>query len=58
MKTNAFRATIETANNLHNDVWQFSKALQAPGCHENMVEVGGYILEEYENLIAFDPRST
>jgi hypothetical protein len=37
MKTNAFRATIETANNLHNDVWQFSKALQAPACHENMV---------------------
>ncbi|CAF0857773.1 unnamed protein product [Adineta ricciae] len=34
------------------------EALQAPACHENMVKVGGYILGEYGNLIALDPRST
>lgn len=33
------------------------EALQAPGCHENMVKVGGYILGEFGNLIAGDPRS-
>lgn len=33
------------------------QALQAPACHENMVKVGGYILGEFGNLIAGDPRS-
>jgi AP-2 complex subunit alpha len=33
------------------------EALQAPACHENMVKVGGYILGEFGNLIAGDPRS-
>ncbi|TSQ24027.1 AP-2 complex subunit alpha-1 [Bagarius yarrelli] len=33
-------------------------ALQAPACHENMVKVGGYILGEFGNLIAGDPRSS
>ncbi|XP_077976708.1 AP-2 complex subunit alpha-2-like isoform X2 [Styela clava] len=32
--------------------------LQAPACHENMVKVGGYILGEFGNLIAGDPRSS
>lgn len=35
----------------------FAQALQAPACHENMVKVGGYILGEFGNLIAGDPRS-
>ena len=34
------------------------QALQAPACHENMVKVGGYILGEFGNLIAGDPRSS
>ncbi|KAK3102872.1 hypothetical protein FSP39_014560 [Pinctada imbricata] len=34
------------------------EALQAPACHENMVRVGGYILGEFGNLIAGDPRSS
>lgn len=38
-------------------VCQFPQALQAPACHENMVKVGGYILGEFGNLIAGDPRS-
>ena len=33
------------------------EALQMPDCHENMVKVGGYILGEFGNLIAGDPRS-
>ncbi|XP_064296577.1 AP-2 complex subunit alpha-2-like [Phalacrocorax carbo] len=33
------------------------EALQAPACHENMVKVGGYVLGEFGNLIAGDPRS-
>ncbi|CAF0755718.1 unnamed protein product [Didymodactylos carnosus] len=33
------------------------EALQALACHENMVKVTGYILGEYGNLIALDPRS-
>ena len=33
------------------------QALQAPACHENMIKVGGYILGEFGNLIAGDPRS-
>ncbi|KAL8170014.1 UNVERIFIED_CONTAM: AP-2 complex subunit alpha-2, partial [Gekko kuhli] len=33
------------------------EALQAPACHENLVKVGGYILGEFGNLIAGDPRS-
>lgn len=33
------------------------EALQAPACHENMVKVSGYILGEFGNLIAGDPRS-
>ncbi|CAM4780291.1 unnamed protein product [Rotaria magnacalcarata] len=33
------------------------EALQAPACHENMIKVAGYILGEYGNLIALDPRS-
>ena len=33
------------------------EALQQPTCHENMVKVGGYILGEFGNLIAGDPRS-
>lgn len=40
--------------NLNKCVFQ---ALQAPACHENMVKVGGYILGEFGNLIAGDPRS-
>ena len=35
----------------------FSQALQAAACHENMIKVGGYILGEFGNLIAGDPRS-
>uniref|UniRef100_A0A915JLE1 Clathrin/coatomer adaptor adaptin-like N-terminal domain-containing protein n=1 Tax=Romanomermis culicivorax TaxID=13658 RepID=A0A915JLE1_ROMCU len=34
------------------------EALQAPSCHENMVKVGGYILGEFGNLVAGDPRSS
>lgn len=34
------------------------EALQSPSCHENMVKVGGYILGEFGNLIAGDPRSS
>ncbi|KAM6359969.1 AP-2 complex subunit alpha-2 isoform 2-T2 [Alca torda] len=34
------------------------EALQAPACHENLVKVGGYILGEFGNLIAGDPRSS
>ncbi|KAL4642138.1 AP-2 complex subunit alpha-2-like isoform X1 [Arapaima gigas] len=34
------------------------QALQAPACHENLVKVGGYILGEFGNLIAGDPRSS
>lgn len=34
------------------------EALQAPACHENMVKVAGYILGEFGNLIAGDPRSS
>lgn len=33
------------------------QALQASACHENLVKVGGYILGEFGNLIAGDPRS-
>lgn len=33
------------------------QALQQATCHENMVKVGGYILGEFGNLIAGDPRS-
>ncbi|VDN51492.1 unnamed protein product [Dracunculus medinensis] len=34
------------------------EALQRPACHENMIKVGGYILGEFGNLIAGDPRSS
>ncbi|XP_055505811.1 AP-2 complex subunit alpha-2-like isoform X2 [Leucoraja erinacea] len=34
------------------------EALQASACHENLVKVGGYILGEFGNLIAGDPRSS
>ncbi|XP_060694686.1 AP-2 complex subunit alpha-2-like isoform X1 [Hemiscyllium ocellatum] len=34
------------------------EGLQAPACHENLVKVGGYILGEFGNLIAGDPRSS
>lgn len=34
------------------------ESLQAPACHENMIKVGGYILGEFGNLIAGDPRSS
>nr|XP_057934798.1 AP-2 complex subunit alpha-2-like isoform X2 [Doryrhamphus excisus] len=34
------------------------EALQRPACHENLVKVGGYILGEFGNLIAGDPRSS
>ncbi|KAF7633205.1 AP-2 complex subunit alpha [Meloidogyne graminicola] len=34
------------------------EALQQATCHENMVKVGGYILGEFGNLIAGDPRSS
>ncbi|XP_067849723.1 AP-2 complex subunit alpha-2 isoform X2 [Heptranchias perlo] len=34
------------------------EALQAPACHENLVKVGGYILGEFGNLVAGDPRSS
>ncbi|CDW58546.1 AP 2 complex subunit alpha 2 [Trichuris trichiura] len=34
------------------------EALQASCCHENMVKVGAYILGEFGNLIAGDPRSS
>lgn len=34
------------------------EALQANACHENMVKVAGYILGEFGNLIAGDPKST
>ena len=38
-------------------IFSLFQALQAPACHENMVKVGGYILGEFGNLIAGDPRS-
>jgi len=34
------------------------EALQAQAVHENMVKVGGYIMGEFGNLIAGDPRSS
>ena len=34
-----------------------SQALQAPACHENMIKVGSYIIGEFGNLVAGDPRS-
>ena len=34
------------------------EALQAPACHETMLKVGGYILGEFGNNIAGDPRSS
>ena len=34
------------------------EALQAPACHETMLKVGGYILGEFGNNIAADPRSS
>lgn len=34
------------------------EALRAQACHENMVKVAGYILGEFGNLIAADPRSS
>ena len=34
------------------------EALQAPSCHETMLKVGGYILGEFGNNIAADPRSS
>eukprot|EP00794_Sanderia_malayensis_P018198 gene18198-20014_t len=34
------------------------EALQSHDCHENMIKVGGYILGEFGNLIAGDPRSS
>jgi len=34
------------------------EAIQAHDCHENMIKVGGYILGEFGNLIAGDPRSS
>jgi len=34
------------------------EAIQATDCHENMIKVGGYILGEFGNLIAGDPRSS
>lgn len=34
------------------------EAIQAQDCHENMIRVGGYILGEFGNLIAGDPRSS
>ncbi|MEQ2212060.1 hypothetical protein XENOCAPTIV_024486 [Xenoophorus captivus] len=37
---------------------EYPQALQAPACHENLVKVGGYILGEFGNLIAGDPRSS
>ena len=33
------------------------QALQAPACHENMIKFAGYILGEFGNLIAGDPKS-
>ena len=36
----------------------FVEALQAQAVHENMVKVGGYIMGEFGNLIAGDPRSS
>lgn len=39
------------------DSCSLSQSLQAPACHENLVKVGGYILGEFGNLIAGDPRS-
>jgi len=34
------------------------EAIQAEDCHENMIKVGGYVLGEFGNLIAGDPRSS
>ena len=34
------------------------EALQLPAAHENMIKIGGYILGEFGNLIAGDPRSS
>ena len=34
------------------------EALQLPAAHENMIKIAGYILGEFGNLIAGDPRST
>ena len=44
-------------SNLTSVLILLSQALQAPACHENLVKVGGYILGEFGNLIAGDPRS-
>ena len=41
----------------HTHMYTHAQSLQAPACHENMVKVGGYILGEFGNLIAGDPRS-
>ena len=41
----------------HTHTYTHAQSLQAPACHENMVKVGGYILGEFGNLIAGDPRS-
>lgn len=48
-------ALMQLANSTLNHC--LLQALQAPACHENMVKVGGYILGEFGNLIAGDPRS-
>lgn len=34
------------------------ESLQAPSCHETMIKVGAYILGEFGNQIAGDPRSS
>lgn len=53
-------SVINIAEHRYSNGWcstNYFQALQAPACHENMVKVGGYILGEFGNLIAGDPRS-
>ncbi|KAM3823503.1 AP-2 complex subunit alpha-1 isoform 2-T2 [Vipera latastei] len=59
-RTNAKQIVSEMLSYLETADYSIREeiALQAPACHENMVKVGGYILGEFGNLIAGDPRSS
>uniref|UniRef100_A0A8B9FJ90 AP-2 complex subunit alpha n=1 Tax=Amazona collaria TaxID=241587 RepID=A0A8B9FJ90_9PSIT len=59
-RSNAQQIVAEMLNYLETADYSIREeiALQAPACHENLVKVGGYILGEFGNLIAGDPRSS
>ncbi|XP_072447990.1 AP-2 complex subunit alpha-2-like isoform X3 [Chiloscyllium punctatum] len=59
-RSNAHQIVAEMLNYLENADYSIREeiGLQAPACHENLVKVGGYILGEFGNLIAGDPRSS